>query len=261
MTLPWWSQVPTRSVTTEHARLHQPARQQELLGGPGRSASVRCRRCTCRPCAPYFSRTFAGSLLRSNASRAFGEVIISSACAVKASTAAVSPQASTSRRRLSKRLHQPRRSSSRPGVMLVEQAEVVHRLAAVEERPVALADVLRVLDLGMVARTLEADVRRDEAVSPALEPADDRAERRPLRGFGEAGVDLLELVLHRLDELHGADQGQLVGDLRLQRHQLADVEARHVGLDRLEVAAALDAARRASGRTCRCGSARPRGRP
>ena len=40
--------------------------------------------------------------------------------------------------------------------------------------------------------------------------------------------------------LQAAQDGELVGDLGLERHQLADVHARHVGLDRLELAAILD---------------------
>ena len=41
-------------------------------------------------------------------------------------------------------------------------------------------------------------------------------------------------------ELHIANDGQLVGEPRLAGHVLADVDAGHVGLDRLEVAADLD---------------------
>ena len=44
--------------------------------------------------------------------------------------------------------------------------------------------------------------------------------------------------------------------LRQPRHQLADVEAGHVRLDRPELAAVVDRANRASCRTCRCAAAR-----
>jgi hypothetical protein len=48
---------------------------------------------------------------------------------------------------------------------------------------------------------IEAHVRRQQRIVPPAEAADDAAETRTLRRFREAGVDLFELMLHRLDEL------------------------------------------------------------
>ena len=98
--------------------------------------------------------------------------------------------------------------------------------------------VLRVLVVRGTVVVLQADVGRQLARATEL-PADEGAERRALGRLGEAGVDLLEFVLHRLDELHGADEGQFVGDLGLERHVFADVETRNPRLDRPELAAIL----------------------
>ena len=98
------------------------------------------------------------------------------------------------------------------------QAEVLDALAAEQERPMGGADVVRVLHLVVVGVVLiETDIATARRRRPPRNWLMTRAEGGPLRRLGEAGVDLLQLVLHRLDELHGADQGQLVGDLRPER--------------------------------------------
>src|SRR4051812_19636914 len=67
--------------------------------------------------------------------------------------------------------------------------------------------------------------------------ADDRPERRAAVLRPEAGREDLAVVA--AGRLEPADDGQLVGDLRLARHQLAELDAADVCLDGPELAAYL----------------------
>ena len=109
-------------------------------------------------------------------------------------------------------------------------------LGAGDVRLVGLAEKAGVADVVGVA---EVDVRRQGGADAGVvaELADHRAERRAVAAE-EAAVQFRGGVALLL-ELHVAKDGQLVGDLRLQGHQLADVHARHLGPDWLELAAVL----------------------
>lgn len=68
--------------------------------------------------------------------------------------------------------------------------------------------------------------------------ADHGPKSRPARRVDEAGVVHHVFVSGR-GKRQAADQGQLVGDLCLQRQVFTDIEARHDGLDRSKLAAVL----------------------
>ncbi len=116
------------------------------------------------------------------------------------------------------------------------QAEV-GGLGAGHVRLVGLAQEAGLADVVGVA---EVDVGRDRRphAGVAAQLADHRADRRAVAAQ-EAGVQLRRRVALLL-EAHVADDRQFVGDLRLQGHQLADVQAGDVGVDRLELAADFD---------------------
>ena len=122
----------------------------------------------------------------------------------------------------------------------VQQAEVTNPFTARNvQRCVGGSRVLRILVTRDSIAVFQTDIRGQRAIRTA-ETAHHRAECGTVRRLGKAGVDLLQLVLHRLDELQRADQGQLVGDLRLERHVFTDVEAGDAGLDRFELSPVLD---------------------
>ena len=112
---------------------------------------------------------------------------------------------------------------------------------------------------GQVGFLDETNVRRQSATLVRSQAADDGAERGPINTRREAGRQYLAVMI--AGRVKAANDGQLVGDLRLERHQLAKVDAGHIGLDGLEFAANLDRERPASCRTGRCGSARRADRP
>ena len=74
------------------------------------------------------------------------------------------------------------------------------------------------------------------ASARSLLTTDPMAGRSPLRKPVYSSGCRVALLL----ELHVADDGQFVRDLRLEREKLADVHAGDVCLDRLELAAVLD---------------------
>src|SRR5205807_750996 len=115
-------------------------------------------------------------------------------------------------------------------------AQIPHRLRGKIERFVGGAEIAGVFELGAIPFAAKADISGQATRLPRSIPADDCPERRPPQAILEAGVNLAQLVV-ALDEFEAAHQRQLVGDGRLQRQQLAEVEARHVRLDRLELAA------------------------
>jgi hypothetical protein len=90
----------------------------------------------------------------------------------------------------------------------------------------------------MFLAVLQADVRGNLAVA-ASESTDDRAEGGTFRRLGKTGINLFQFMLHRLDELKRADQGQLVGNAGLKWEEFADVHAGNIGPDRLEFPAKL----------------------
>src|SRR5579875_517295 len=107
-----------------------------------------------------------------------------------------------------------------------------------------LAEIVRPFPVRPVT---QAYVGRDGRFG-ATHPAHDRTERGPsvfARHRGPGGflprVAAVELIGRmQLRELYTAEDRELVGNLRLHRHQLADMHPRHIGLDRSELAAVLD---------------------
>ena len=109
-----------------------------------------------------------------------------------------------------------------------------------------------VLDAGVVGAlpirmVLDADVGRN-LLGAGPQAAHDRTDRRAT-GFARnrgprrllPGVAAVEHVARvQVRHLRAAEDRELVGDLRLHRHQLADFHARHVGANGIELAAVLD---------------------
>src|SRR5262249_50676543 len=123
------------------------------------------------------------------------------------------------------------------------QFQVAELLSLGLERRVGRAQVERHFRGGgiVVGRKPQADVNRQErtrvpqlADDGAKRGADRRRKERRLRRGGKSGVDLMHLVVG-LRERQVADEGQLVGDFRLERHVLADVESQDVRWYRIEL--------------------------
>ena len=93
----------------------------------------------------------------------------------------------------------------------------------------------------------QADVVRQQRTLTAAQFADDRADRRTnrrrqkscVRSGREGRVNLLHLVV-ALSECQVANDRELIGDRRLQRHVLADLQSRKICGDRSELAAVFD---------------------
>ena len=66
-----------------------------------------------------------------------------------------------------------------------------------------------------------------------------RSKRRPRGGLAKTAEDQVQMVAIVERPLDAADERQFIGDPGLQRHQLRNVKARNVGLNRLELAANL----------------------
>ena len=89
----------------------------------------------------------------------------------------------------------------------VEQAQVAHSWSARQvQGPMGGTQVFRAFVGTRRGAVFEADVGRQMVIGP-LEAANDRAKRRPFGSPGEAGVNLVQLMLHGFDELDRADQG------------------------------------------------------
>lgn len=125
------------------------------------------------------------------------------------------------------------------GVDVSPQLQAADAVLADQERLVGGADVAGVFKaLRSDAVAAEAQIARQGGVAVPPEPADDRAERGPMRRPRESREDLDQVVV-ALDERHAAHQGETLGDLSVQRQQFADVETGHAAADRLVLAAHL----------------------